>query len=185
MRVDWRSAAIMTAALFLNFHFYQDYGLNLWGFGKLPVDASVLAVAVLLLTALFFIGPALAARAAQRPVFFLIEKSTGAIPASALRLCCVAFLLLWIAKLVAMPTLWAFERIPGRELSLMERGLIAASLLSFLFFTGLQSTQTGAKLALFNSKLGIAILVAAFIIRAIGAQTSLRTRCGSSWCGNT
>ena len=161
--VDWRSAAIMTATLFLNFHFYQDYGLDLWGFGTLPVDASVLAVGVLLLTALFFIGPALAVRAAQRPVFFLIEKSTGAIPAFALRLCCVAFLLLWIAKLVAMPTLWAFERIPGRELSLIERGLIAALLLSFLFFTGLQSTRTGAKLALFNSKLGIAILVAAFI----------------------
>jgi hypothetical protein len=116
-----------------------------------------------LITVLFFSGPAFAAQAARQPVFGSLENSLGSIPTFAVRLCCVLFLSVWIAKLVAVPTLWALTRNPESELSSIETGMIAAGILAFLFFTGLQSTRTSAKLALFTNKLGIAILVAAFI----------------------
>ncbi len=161
--VDWRSAALITATLFLNFAFSQDYGLDLWGFGPLLVDASVVGAAALLVTGLFFIGPALAAQAARQSVFGSIENSLGSIPTFVLRLCCVLFLSVWIAKLVAVPTLWALTRNLEPELTSNEIGMIAAGILAFLFFTGLQSTRTSAKLALFTNELGIAILIAAFL----------------------
>jgi len=37
--VEWRSVAVVLATLFLNFSFCQDYGLQLWGFGPLGLDA--------------------------------------------------------------------------------------------------------------------------------------------------
>jgi hypothetical protein len=161
--VAWRSAALITATLFLSFSFWQAYGLDLPWFGPLPVDAGVLGAAALLVTCLFFIGPAMAAQAARRPVFGLIENSLGSIPTVGLRLCCVVFLALWMANLVAVPALWALLREARRDLSSTEAGVAAAGLLAFLFFTGLQSMRVNARLALFTNKLGIAILVAAFI----------------------
>ncbi len=162
--VPWRSAALITATLFLNLSFWQqDHGLGLALFGPLPVDAGVFGAAALLVTVLFFIGPAMAAHTARRPVFGLIENSLGSIPAIGLRLCSVVFLALWMANLVAVPALWALSREARRDLSSTEAGLAAAALLAFLFLTGLQSMRTNARLALFTNKLGIAILVAAFI----------------------
>jgi hypothetical protein len=73
------------------------------------------------------------------------------------------FLALWMANLVAVPALWALWREVMRGLSSTEAGIAAAGLLTFLFLTGLQSTRTNARLALFTNKLGVAILVAAFI----------------------
>jgi hypothetical protein len=76
----------------------------------------------------------------------------------------VLFLSLWIARLIAIPTLWAL-RSSGDELgrSSVKIVLIAAAVLIFLFFTAMQSIRTSVKLALFTDKLGIAILVAALI----------------------
>jgi hypothetical protein len=76
------------------------------------------------------------------------------------RFCCVLFLFLWIARLL-VPTLWALSMSSGE--GSFKTGIIAAALLLFLFFTGLQSVRTSAKLAMFTDKLGIAILIAALI----------------------
>ena len=78
-----------------------------------------------------------------------------------MRLCCVLFLSLWIARLLAVPTLWALSMSTGE--SSVKTGIIAAALLLFLLFTGLQGVPTSVKLALFTDKLGIAILIAALI----------------------
>ena len=47
----------------------SDYGLVLVGFGNLAVDAAVTAMAILLITGLFFLGPALATHFGKRPLF--------------------------------------------------------------------------------------------------------------------
>jgi hypothetical protein len=83
--VDWRWAALITATLFLNFEFCERHGLDLVDFGNLPVDAAVLAAGSVLLTALFFLGPAMAAHASNRPLLGLMENSFGSIPALLLR----------------------------------------------------------------------------------------------------
>jgi hypothetical protein len=159
--IDWRWAAIILATVFLNFSFFEVHGLDVAGFGSLAVDATVLCVAAVLITLLFFIGPALAVRATQRPVLSLLEDSIGTIPTLAVRFCCVLFLFLWIARLLAVPTLWALSMSRGE--GCFKTGIIAVALLLFLFFTGLQSVRTSAKLAMFTDKLGIAILIAALI----------------------
>ena len=78
--IDWRWVAIILATLFFNFSFFEVHGLDVAGFGPLAVDATVLCVAAVLITLLFFIGPALAVRATQRPVLSLLEDSIGTIP---------------------------------------------------------------------------------------------------------
>lgn len=161
--VDWRYISLIVATLFLNFSFCQNYGLVLCGFGSLPVVALIQGAGALLLMALFFIGPAMAAQAAQRRVFGLIGDSFGSGPALVLRACAIVFSALWIADLLAVPTLWAMARVPGRERSPFEIILMAIGTLLFLFSTGLTNIRTSARLALFTDKLCIAILIAAFI----------------------
>ena len=63
--------------------------------------------------------------------------------------------------MLAVPTLWALSVSSGE--GSVKLGIIAAALLLFLLFTGLQGVRTSVKLALFTDKLGIAILIAALI----------------------
>ncbi len=161
--VDWRCTSLIIATLFLNFSFCINYGLVLCCFGSLAVVAGVLGIAALLLTALFFIGPALAAQSSRCRIFVLVEHSFGSIPALVLRFCALVYLSRWIADLVALPALWALAYVPGRERSLPETAVLAVGILVFLFLTGLQSVATSARLALFTNKLCIVILIAAFI----------------------
>jgi hypothetical protein len=151
----------VTATLFLNWSFSFQAG-GLWLFCPLPLYALLLSVFALLLTGLFFIGPALATRAAGRSLFLVIEDSLGAIPAWGLRLCCVSFLVLWMATLIALPTTLLSNDLERRPSS-AELGIVAAAMLMFLFFTGLQNFKTRARLAAFTNKLGLAILIAALI----------------------
>ena len=161
--IDWRWVAIVTATLFLNFTFCYEHGLDLAGFGPLALDVIIFALAAVLITLLFFLGPALAVRSTQRSVLSLLDDSIGSLPTLAVRLCCVAFLCLWIAKLVAVPTLWAMEFIVAGRFSHIMMPLFAVVLLSFLFLTAVQNSRIGAKLAMFADKLAIAILLAALI----------------------
>lgn len=159
--VAWRAASLVTATLFLNFSFtFQAAGL--WQFCALPLYALLLGILALLLTGLFFIGPALAIRAAERPLFLVIEDSLGSIPAFGVRFCCASFLVLWMATLIAFPMILLSNDLE-RKVSSTELGIIAAAVVMFLFFTGQQSFQTRARLATFTNKLGIAILVAALL----------------------
>jgi hypothetical protein len=161
--VDWRLAALTMATLFLNFSFWYVDGADLWMSCSLPLYAVGVGAVALLLTALFFVGPALASYTAKRPLLGVVENSLGSIPAYGLRFCCVVFLMLWIAKLVSWPGFGLLPAIMRRDVTSMESGATTAALLVFVFITSLQSLRTSAKLALFTNKLGLAILVAASI----------------------
>ena len=159
--VAWPTASLIVATLFLNFAFMNH--VRLWLFCPLPLFALLAGAVALLVTALFFMGPALATHAAGRPLFLVIADSLGSIPAFGLRLCSVLYLVLWIATLIAVPIwLWS-SRFPGRQVSPAKVVIFAAVLLAFLFVTGRQSLRTEAKLALFTNKLAFAILIAALI----------------------
>jgi hypothetical protein len=159
--VDWPIASLILATLFLNFSFMDNVALL--PFCPLSFFTLFVGAVALLVTALFFMGPALATHAAGRPLFPVIADSLGSIPAFALRLCCVLYLVLWIANLVAIPVWVWSSRIPERQVSSTELGMFAAVLVTFLFVTGRQSLRTQAKLALFTNKLAFAILVAGLI----------------------
>ena len=156
--IDWRLPALIIATLFLNLPFWYVHGLDLPMFWAFPLYVGILASGALLITALFFIGPARAIQAAKRPLFGLVENSLGSIPAFGLRACAVLFLELWIANLIAVPLSWWSSLILRRDVSSVELGVIASAVLLWVFVTGLQSLGTSAKLALFTNKLGIAIL---------------------------
>jgi hypothetical protein len=150
------------ATLFLNFSFWYVHGTDVWMFCSLPLYGGLLATGALLIIALFFLGPALATQAARRPLLGVAKNSLGSIPTFGLRLCCILFIVLWIANLVSVPE-WLLRFILRRDVYYTETWLIITLVLLFLFITGLQSLQTTAKLALFTTKLGIAILVAALL----------------------
>jgi hypothetical protein len=168
--VDWPIASLILATLFLNFSFMN--GVSFWLFCPLPLFALLVGAVALLVTTLFFMGPALATHAAGRPLLLVIADSIGSVPAFGLRLCCVLYLVLWIANLVAIPPWWwgcCAPRwwwaccAPMRQISLTEFYIFVAVLPAFLFVTGRQSLRTRAKLALFSNKLAVAILIAALI----------------------
>jgi hypothetical protein len=161
--VDWRDAALITAALFLNIHFWFSYGNELWMFCPiLPYTFIVAAVAVLT-TTLFFVAPAAITQATNLPLHRAAENAVGSVPAFGLRICTISFLVLWMANSIVVPALWWLNSILRRGVSTKEVWIIVAAIVAFVFFTGLQSTKTIAKLALFGNKLGIAILLAAII----------------------
>lgn len=161
--IDWHFPALITATLFLNFPFWYMHGLDLPMYFPLPLYAALVGAGVLVLTGIFFLGPALAVQASRRPLLNAIENSFGSIPALGVRLCCVLFLALWVANLVAAPGLWWLSDILRRDVSSAETGFVAAAVVAFLFITGFHGLRTSAKLALFSNKLGAAILVAAML----------------------
>lgn len=170
--INWRWVAIVTASLFLNFSFCYEHGLDLAGFGPLALDVIILALAAVLITLLFFLGPALAVRSTQRSVLSILDDSIGSLPTLAVRLCCMVFLSLWIANLVAVPTLRAMEFIVAERFSYIMMPLFALALVSFLLSTAVQSSRVCAQLALFTDKLGIGVLLAA-LIRVRDGRSSL------------
>lgn len=100
-------------------------GADLWMSCSLPLYAVRVGAVAALITALFFIGPALAAQASKRTLMGVIEDSLGSIPAYLLRVCCVLFLLIWLTRLIAWSgwvlavALWgraAASAMPGRLL---------------------------------------------------------------------
>jgi hypothetical protein len=157
----WRGPSLIIATLFLNFTFCDMYGLSLAGAGSPFAHAVVIGTAALLLTTMFFVGPALALQSEGRPLLSLIEDSFGSIPRVILQGFIVVFLAFWMSELVVVSTLWlpAPARTPPQALV----GLCVAAVLAFLFFTGLQSPQTSVRQALFTDKFSLAILIAALI----------------------
>ena len=161
--VDWRYAALIIATLFLNLHFWLSFGDEFWmSCPILPYTFIVAAVAVLT-TTLFFVAPAAITQATSLPLHRAVENAVGLVPAFCLRICTISFLVLWMANSIAVPGLWWVQFILPRAVSTKELWIIVAAIVAFVFFTGLQSTKTIAKLALFGNKLGIAILLAAII----------------------
>lgn len=70
-----------SATLFLILASCGSYGLALCGFGPLAVDIGVIAIAALLFTGLFFIGPAVTIRNSGRGLFLVLEDTFGTVPA--------------------------------------------------------------------------------------------------------
>jgi hypothetical protein len=151
---------LIIATLFLNVHFWVG-GNDLWMFCPILPYTFIVAAGAVVITALFFFAPAAITQAMKLPLLSAVENSLGSIPAFGLHLCCVSFLVLWMANSIAVPGLWWVDSILRREVSSTEFGIIAVAIGAFVFITGLQSTKTTAKLEPFSNKLGIAILLAA------------------------
>lgn len=172
--LPWSYIALMTATLFLNFAFWFERAPYLWIPGTIAAYASILGLGALLVVGLFFAGPALASHTARRPLFAVAKSSFGAIPVWGIRLCYIWFVVTWIADLVSWPASRFVTFILRRDSSLVESSTIAGAVVIFLFVTGLQSSRTNARLALFTDKLGIAILVAALLRVHEGFPTPLQ-----------
>lgn len=161
--IDWRVAATIIATLFLNFAFMMVDGGDSWMSCSLPIYVVQVGVVAFLITALFFVGPALATQKAKRPLFDVIANSLGSIPTRGLRICGLLFLSIWMAKLLFWPG-WVLMRfVAGHEVSFGESGAVTAALLVFVILTSLHGPQTTAKLAHFSNGLGLALLAAALI----------------------
>jgi hypothetical protein len=130
--VNWRPPAVIIATLFLNFPFWHLHGSDIRMYYPLPVFAVILALGVFLITALFFIGPALAVQATRRPLLSLAENSLGAIPALGLRLCCAVFLVIWIRSLVGVLDGW-IPIVFRREVSSKQSFVVIFAILTLFF----------------------------------------------------
>jgi hypothetical protein len=172
--MSWRSVALITSTLFLNFSFWELNGSALPMRLPLPVYTCVVAAGAMLITALFFAGPALATQAAKRPLTGVVENSIGLIPTVGFRICSALFLVFWMGSLMQIPGLWLLRFILRREASYTESVLLVVGILLFLFISGLQGLWVQSKLALFSVRLAIAILIAALLRAHEGWPTITR-----------
>jgi hypothetical protein len=173
-------ASLVLATLFFNFLFAEAHPIppGLWL--PLPLHSLFLALLVAILTALFFLGPALACHLAKRPLLNVVKESVGFVPASALRFCCVFFLIFWMARMIA-PLVYLSSRLfQHHHVSSFESGVVGGIILLYLFVTGHQAIRSTAALALFTNKLSVAIFLAALIRVREGWGATVA---GSEWDG--
>jgi hypothetical protein len=85
--LGWPPIALLTATIFLNIAFANGQGVYLWLFRPLPEYAVLTGAVALIITALFFMGPALATQTAGRSLFSLLDDSLGRVPTFGLRFC--------------------------------------------------------------------------------------------------
>jgi hypothetical protein len=162
--VDWRVPSLIIATLFLNVTFWYQEGSTLAMLFPLPLYGGFVAAAALLMSALFFAGPALMAQKLGRPIEGVLESSLGSAPAWGVRLCCATFWVFWMAAMMGTGGLFWLRVLPRKtDVSATGVGLIAADVLFFLLLTGLQNMRVSAKLAWFTNKFALAVLVAALI----------------------
>ena len=135
--LDWRGPSAILATLFLNFFFWIAYGLGLSAFGSLAMDAAAAAVGVaLMISLLFFLGPALASKAAGRPLLAIMDGSFGRIPAVGVRLVCVVFLIMWIATMISVENTVSGSAFQS-ALTARQSAWLGASVLLYLLATSL------------------------------------------------
>jgi hypothetical protein len=155
--LDWRAATAILATLFLNLYFNFYTSDRLWMFLPLPLYVVLLAAVALLMLAAFFLGPALAAHCRAGSIFRAVEDSLGTLPALAVRLGGLVFLVLGTAAVLSLTTGFL-----ARTWHLSP-ALLAGTIATFVFVTAQQSIRTEAGLAAFTNKLFLAIVVAALI----------------------
>jgi len=178
--VDWRMASLVLAALFFNFLFAESHSTSLGLWLPLPLYAVFMATVAAILTALFFMGPALACQSRKRPILRVIQDSVGTVPAFALRVCFVLFLVFWITAMIALPVYWWSALFRQGRASAFESGAVAATVLTFLFITAHQTMHARSALSLFTNKVALVILFAALIHVREGWGATL---VGSRWDG--
>lgn len=158
--LDWKLQMWMMSTLFFCLPFWEFPGGELWMMWPLPQYALVLALCTALLTAVFFLGPALAVQASGKSLTGTVALSVGSVPAEAVRLCCIGMLVLWIAHLLgrSLFTVNHAAELGGADWVV---GCLAVVVLGFLFVTALQSPPVSGKMAFLSTKFGLAILLAA------------------------
>jgi hypothetical protein len=161
--IDWRLPALLLATLFLNFAFFFDRTSRIPFSGPPLVYCALLGAAALLLVGLFYIGPAFAAQASRLPLFEIVERSLGSVPAFGFRLCCALFLSLWLAHLLPLFLFLGVKWTLREKWTPLAIGFLSGAVLLYLFATGLSSLRTNAKLALFTNKLALALVIAALV----------------------
>jgi hypothetical protein len=155
----WQGPSLVLSTLFLNFFFWFAPADHFFS-GSPEVFAISLGAVAISIPLLFFLGPALATHRARRSLFQIIEASFGIVPALGFRVWCAALCVIWIVGITG--TILAFFMSMLQEsLSVVESATLASVLILFLFTTGLQGMRTSARMALFTSKLGAAMLIAA------------------------
>jgi hypothetical protein len=178
--VPWGYPALLLATLFLNFAFWYGVGRDFPFHGPgVWYLVQVLGGAVLL-GALFFLGPALAGQSAKRSLFELAERSLGSTGAIGLRVCCAAFLVVWLAGLVWMIVRWLL----GNVSAAVER-LAAGSLALLLFWIGMQSLRAAVRLGFLTNVLGIVLLIAALMRGRAGWPEAIQAMTRQGWMVET
>jgi len=179
----WKLPSLVLATFFFNFYFWYRPASALVFIGPPALYFASLGTVTALVSALFFLGPALAAHRAGRPLFQLAEASLGAIPAAAFRVVCAILCVLWLAETTGNLVCNVLRFLLQRSLSVIESSVVLGALFIYLSVSGLQSLRTSAELALFSNKLGAAVLIAAAIrVRSgvPGAWSDLWTASGGS-----
>jgi hypothetical protein len=151
------------ATLFWNFLFWFDFAARLPFSGPPLVYFGFLGGGTLLLIALFYLGPALAAQRLNQSLFALLEDSLGVLPALGIRLCCTIFWICWMAAITGTLTFWLLSFWLGQRISPIVTGLVPCAILLYLYTTGVQGLRTSGRLAWFTNKLSLAIVIAALI----------------------
>ncbi len=161
--VPWFYSLLLLAPLFLNPAFWYGEGPEFQFHGPaLQYFIQVLGGAILL-AALFYLGPALAAQSSKRSVFELAEISLGSIGALGLRVASTVFLVLWLGEQVNVMVRWSILFWNGSRASATTEGVAAVVLVLLIFWTALQNITIAAKLAFFTNKLAVALLFVALI----------------------
>ncbi|MBN9660524.1 MAG: hypothetical protein J0H49_20210 [Acidobacteria bacterium] len=158
--LDWKLQMWMLSSIFFCLPFLEFPGGELWMLWPLPQYALILALCTTLLTAVFFLGPALAVHASGKSLTGAVALSVGSIPAEGVRACCVGVLVLWIADLLGR-SLYAVINATSLRGPDWVVGCLAVAVLGFLFVTAFQSPLVSGKMAFLSTKLGLAILMAA------------------------
>jgi len=183
--VPWVYPSVLLATLFLNAAFWFGAGPEFTLHGPAVWYFVQVIGGAVLLTVLFYLGPALASQTAKRSLFELADGSLGSIGSFGLRACCTAFLTVWLGEQLdviarLLLPLWSYRP----ESATFER--IAICVLGLLLcWTGLQNLRTTARLAFFTNKLGVALLVVALVRVREGWPVAWHALAKRSWLVDT
>lgn len=92
---------MLSATLFLTPFFWILFQHGIPMYWSIFPFTLIVAVGSIAIGALFFWAPAAAAHKSASSLPQILEKTTGTIPAAMLRLCAIAFIVLWMAKAAA------------------------------------------------------------------------------------
>jgi hypothetical protein len=159
-QVEWAALAPILAALFFNAVFWLMHDTDLWRFNWPPFAFAASCAVGIACAALFFVGPALAAQAADS-FRSLLASAFGTVPGFCVQMACVVYLVTWISRLLSLVCLFLGLANPPRPA--IELGMIGGAILLLVYLTGCQSVRTSSALARFTLRLAAAIMIAALI----------------------
>lgn len=156
-RQGWVSASLMLATLFFNFFFWMEPGWRFSFLGPSWLYFAELSGAAVMLTGLFFLGPATAMKVTGKSLFNLAGLSLGSAAGMIFRFCCAAFLFLWVIGFVGLSVFTTFEWAYRNRPALWQLVLVTAVIL--LALGSARNAPTNAILALVTNAVAIGLLV--------------------------